>query len=107
MILSRGLRIGFANGKVLREWPLLAPWRDGAVLSGTVDVLVRCAEGVWVFDHKSGAVDGCDFDAAFRSHYSQIRAYVDMLESQQLTVLGAGIHWVRHGVVSLMAFQED
>jgi ATP-dependent helicase/nuclease subunit A len=47
----------FAPEAVLREWPVLAVNAEGSVISGTADLVVRTAEGLWIIDHKSDQVE--------------------------------------------------
>jgi ATP-dependent exoDNAse (exonuclease V) beta subunit len=89
----------FTPVAVRREWPMLAALPDGSILSGTADVVVETAEGVWILDHKSDAVE--DPVAAFAKYASQLGAYATALSAEGRTVLGTGIHWIRRGEVTL------
>lgn len=89
----------FGASSVLREWPLLALGDDGAVISGTADLVVETAEGTWVIDHKSDRKT--DSVGAFHVYQPQLEAYAAMLERAGRTVIGVGVHWIRRGEVVL------
>jgi ATP-dependent helicase/nuclease subunit A len=89
----------FAPVAVRREWPMLAALPDGSILSGTADVVVETAEGVWILDHKSDDVE--DPVAAFAKYAPQLGAYATALSAEGRVVLGIGIHWIRRGEVTV------
>ncbi len=85
---------GFHN-----EVPILGTTEQGAVVSGSIDLLVESDEGVWIIDHKTDKVK--DFDEGFRLHYPQLEAYA-RFASLDKPLLGVGINWVRYGKLSLL-----
>ena len=82
---------------IRREWPLLAMGDDGAVMSGTADLVVETPGGTWVIDHKSDRVS--DPREAMLLYFPQLEAYADMLERAGHTVVGVGVNWIRRGEV--------
>lgn len=92
------LSASFQAEAVLREWPLLMVDVNGSVISGTADLIVQTAKGVWILDHKSDRTD--DPAAAFQKYRRQLGAYAQALAAQQTKVLGVGIHWIRRGEVT-------
>ncbi|MDE0105507.1 MAG: UvrD-helicase domain-containing protein [Bryobacterales bacterium] len=96
---------GWLNGslqprEVLREWPVLTLDPTGTVISGTVDVLVRCDGGWWIVDHKSDKV--ADPEGEMGRYADQLEAYSKALTAAGEHVLGAGINWIRRGQVFWM-----
>ena len=89
----------FAGGTVRREWPLLALDEYGSVVSGTADLVVETADGVWVIDHKSDQV--VDPLASFVGYLPQLEAYAQALAQQGFVVLGVAVNWMRRGEVTL------
>lgn len=88
-----------------REWPVLCLRDDGSVLSGTIDLVVRRGDEVWIIDHKSDQLHTrC---AGLGSYLGQLSAYAQALTSQGLTVRGIGINWTRYGEVELMEIAEQ
>jgi ATP-dependent exoDNAse (exonuclease V) beta subunit len=84
---------------VLREWPLLALDAQGTVVSGTADLIVNTAAGVWVIDHKSDQTE--DPVQTFRGYQAQLESYAMALAGEGRTVLGIAINWIRRGEVVL------
>lgn len=84
---------------VLREQPILALDEQGTVVSGTADLIVETAEGIWVIDHKSDQVD--DPETAFINYRPQLESYANALTNAGKQVLGTGINWIRRGEVVL------
>lgn len=80
---------------VLRELPLLALDPHGSVVSGTADLVINTADGVWIIDHKSDQID--DPVTAFSHYEPQLMSYASVLRAAGATVLGLGIHWIRRG----------
>ncbi len=89
----------FARQAVLREWPVLAIDAKGSVVSGTADLVVHTAEGLWIIDHKSDQVE--DPAQAFAIYAPQLAAYAAALEVEGQRVLGVGVNCVRRGVVMI------
>lgn len=89
----------FDGAEILREWPILALRNDGSVLSGTIDLLFRRGQDVWVLDHKSDQID--DRAAAMQRYSNQLHAYASALRMQGYVVCGVGINWIRSGEVDL------
>lgn len=92
------LQARFQPETVLREWPLLSLSPEGSVVSGTADLIVRTAEGVWIIDHKSDQVE--DPAQVFAVYAPQLAAYATALEAEGQRVLGVAINWLRRGVVT-------
>ena len=90
---------------VLREWPLLTVDASGSVISGTADLIVETAEGVWVLDHKSDRTD--DPSARFQHYRRQLDSYARAFSRQGTNVLGVGIHWIRRGEVTWRAGERS
>ncbi|MAT49763.1 MAG: DNA helicase UvrD [Porticoccaceae bacterium] len=86
---------------VSRELPLLGLDQQGSVVSGTADLVVETADGVWILDHKSDQVD--EPTLAFLPYRPQLMAYAAALKAVGATVKGVGIHWIRRGEVVLEA----
>jgi ATP-dependent helicase/nuclease subunit A len=93
------LAVAFAGGVIRREWPLLALDEHGSVVSGTADLVVETADGVWVIDHKSDQV--VDPRVSFVGYLPQLEAYAQALEKQGRVVRGVAINWMRRGEVTL------
>lgn len=99
------LATGLGAESVLREWPLLALDERGSVVSGTADLVVETADGVWVIDHKSDQVEHPA--EAFGRYQAQLEAYARILAGEGRTVLGVGINWIRRGEVVLRRLGTD
>ena len=89
----------FKPTSVQREWPLLhvdarAPWCRGWRIS-----IVHTADGAWIVDHKSDAIE--DPVQAFLKYESQLQAYADAIAATGTPVAGVAVHWVRRGEVVL------
>lgn len=84
---------------IRREWPLMAMGDDGAVMSGTADLVIETPSGTWVIDHKSDRIGNPE--AAMLSYLPQLEAYAGMLERGGHTVAGVGVNWIRRGEVVL------
>ena len=88
---------------VLREWPLLMLNEQGSVVSGTVDLIVKTRDGVWVIDHKSDQIE--DPVQAFPGYQAQLEAYAAALAVEGQTVQGIAINWIRRSEVVLKRFE--
>jgi ATP-dependent exoDNAse (exonuclease V) beta subunit len=88
--------------RVMREVPLLGLDARGSVVSGVLDLLVECAGGYWVLDHKSDVTD--DRGARFGVYLPQLRSYAALVRKAfpGKPVIGVGIHWITYGTVSLL-----
>ncbi len=89
----------FDGNSVLREQPILALDDQGSVVSGTTDLIVETAAGIWVIDHKSDQVD--DPGVVFMNYRPQLESYANCLTNAGKKVLGTGINWIRRGEVVL------
>lgn len=89
----------FSATTVHRELPLLGIDQNGSVVSGTVDLVLETAGGVWIIDHKSDQVQ--EPELAFNSYRPQLECYAELLQSMGHNVLGLGINWIRRGSVVL------
>lgn len=69
----------------------------GTVISGMADLIVQTAQGAWIVDHKSDAVD--EPVAAFAKYEGQLRAYRQAVEAAGTPIAGVAVHWVRRGEV--------
>jgi hypothetical protein len=67
-------------------------------------LMVHTANGVWIVDHKSDAVE--DPVAAFAKYEPQLAAYRQALEAQGVCVAGVGVNWVRRGEVVVKRLVE-
>ena len=88
-----------------REWPVLCLRDDGSVLSGTIDLVVRRGDDVWIIDHKSDQLT--DRAEGLGRYIEQLSAYAQALTSQGLTVRGVGVNWIRYGDVEMMGLVGD
>jgi ATP-dependent exoDNAse (exonuclease V) beta subunit len=96
----------FEPTSVQREWPLLHVDPQGTVVSGMADLIVHTAEGAWIIDHKSDAIE--DPVLGFMKYELQLQAYREALAASGVTVAGVAVHWVRRGeVVMKPARVED
>ena len=93
----------FHGTLVLRERPTLALDEQGTVVSGTADLIVETAEGLWVIDHKSDQVD--DPALAFEGYRAQLESYAVALSKEGNTVLGIAINWTGCGEVVMQRLQ--
>jgi ATP-dependent exoDNAse (exonuclease V) beta subunit len=82
---------------VQREWPLLHVDPQGTVVSGMADLIVHTAQGAWIVDHKSDAIE--DPVLAFMKYEAQLQAYADAIAATGTPVAGVAVHWVRGGEV--------
>jgi ATP-dependent exoDNAse (exonuclease V) beta subunit len=80
------------------ELPILGMTGQGAVVSGSIDLLMETDNGYWIIDHKTDTVS--DFDEQFVSHNKQLEAYAQFVKLDK-PLLGVGINWVRNGKISL------
>jgi hypothetical protein len=87
----------FQPVSVQREWPLLCVDPQGTVVSGMADLIVHTAEGAWIVDHKSDAIE--DPVQGFIKYERQLGAYAQALACGGTTVAGIAINWVRRGEV--------
>lgn len=99
------LKQRFPGATLLREWPVLACDQRGSVVSGTADLIVQTADGVWIIDHKSDRTD--DPVAGFAAYQPQLQAYAEALAGEGSDVQGIAIHWIRRGEVVLQALVEE
>jgi len=82
---------------VQREWPLLSVDAAGTVVSGMADLIVHTAQGAWIVDHKSDAID--DPLQGFLKYEGQLQAYAQAVEAAGTRVAGTAINWIRRGEV--------
>jgi ATP-dependent exoDNAse (exonuclease V) beta subunit len=94
----------FPGAAVRREWPVLCVDDAGTVVNGTIDLVVETADGVWILDHKSDAIE--DPLAGFGRYEQQLAAYRLALAAGGATIAGIGIHWAGRGEVTLRAAQR-
>ena len=87
----------FKPTSVQREWPLLGIDARGTVVSGMADLIVYTAEGAWIIDHKSDAIE--DPVRAFLKYELQLQAYADAVAATGTKVAGVAVHWIRRGEV--------
>ena len=78
----------FKPESVQREWPLLHVDAAGTVVSGMADLIVHTAEGAWIVDHKSDAIE--DPVQAFLKYELQLQAYADAIAATGTTCRGCG-----------------
>ena len=90
----------FQPDAVKREWQLLGLNDKKCVMTGIADVLIEVPGGVWLIDHKSDDFKPKNLIKQAQKHRGQIQDYCDMLEQNNKKVLGAGIHWIRHGAIT-------
>ena len=76
----------------------------GTVVSGMADLIVHTAQGAWIVDHKSDAIE--DPVQAFVKYEGQLRAYADAVAATGTTVAGVAVHWVRSGEVVMRRSDE-
>ena len=98
---DRWLGNRFAPLSVRRELPILGLDEKGSVISGTLDLLVETADGYWILDHKSDALD--DKAERFSVYRPQLACYAEVIQKAfpEKPVLGTGIHWISLGAVTL------
>ncbi|MCY4264065.1 MAG: hypothetical protein OXE78_04330, partial [Gammaproteobacteria bacterium] len=89
----------FATSTSHRELPLLGLDDNGSVVSGTADLILQTAKGVWIIDHKSDQID--DPEHTFIHYRPQLECYSKLLHSMGHKVLGIGINWIRRGEIVL------
>ena len=89
----------FKPTSVQREWPLLHVDAQGTVVSGMADLIVHTADGAWIVDHKSDAIE--DPVQAFLKYELQLQAYADAVAATGTPVAGVAVHWVRTGEVAM------
>lgn len=87
----------FKSESVQREWPLLHVDAAGTVVSGMADLIVHTADGAWIVDHKSDAIE--DPVQAFLKYELQLQAYADAIAATGTRVAGVAVHWIRRGEV--------
>ena len=95
------LKTTWPNAEFFREWPVLARRDDGAVVTGAIDVLVRCGDDAWVIDHKSDQIEAGNGTAA--KYRAQLEAYGMCLDTLGMRVRGLGINWIRTGQVLFLS----
>ena len=93
---------------IMREWPLLVHDHDsgGSIMSGKADVVIDTSDGMLVLDHKSDLFKEEERIERIQGYRGQMKAYVDMLDSQGKKVLGVGIHWIRRGEISWLQVHD-
>ena len=96
------LALYFDSKSVMREWPILTLDEEGAVVSGTADLIVETPQGFWVIDHKSDQSD--DPVQSFAGYQPQLASYAAALADEGKTVLGIAINWTRRGEVVLQRY---
>ena len=69
--------------------------RQGTVVSGMADLIVHTADGAWIVDHKSDAIE--DPVQAFLKYEVQLQAYADAIAATGTPVAGVAVHWVQEG----------
>lgn len=89
----------FSATAIHRELPLLGMDKNGSVVSGTADLVLETADGVWIIDHKSDQIQNAEL--AFAQYRPQLACYSNLLQSMGYQVLGFGINWIRRGEVML------
>jgi hypothetical protein len=95
----------FPGATLRREWPVLCLDDAGTVVSGTIDLVVETADGAWILDHKSDAVE--DPLRGYGDYDRQLEAYALALARAGLDIAGTGIHWTRRGEVVLRGREVD
>jgi ATP-dependent exoDNAse (exonuclease V) beta subunit len=85
------------------ELPILGLTDHGAVVSGSIDLLVETDDGYWIIDHKTDTVS--NFDAQFASHYGQLKTYAQFAQLDK-PLLGVGINWVRYAKIGLLQTEK-
>ena len=96
------LALYFDSKSVMREWPILTLDEEGAVVSGTADLIVETPQGFWVIDHKTDQSD--DPVQSFAGYQPQLASYAAALADEGKTVLGIAINWTRRGEVVLQRY---
>ncbi len=95
------LQTKWSPTEIRREWPLLYVDAAGTVVSGTADLVVETAQGAWVLDYKSDAVE--DPIQGFAKYLGQLEAYAATFRAMGAKVAGVGIYWIRRGEVVMQA----
>jgi ATP-dependent exoDNAse (exonuclease V) beta subunit len=93
------LQARIAPVEIMREWPFVAQDDAGTVWSGTIDCLVKTAEGWWIIDHKTEG--GGDAGAAVERHWPQLDSYRATLEAMGMRVVGVVVNLVIEGKVGV------
>lgn len=76
------------------ETPVTAPRADGGQWTGTIDLLLRVADGQAVLiDHKSVPMGESGWEEKATEFTGQLRAYQQALESTGLSIVGAYVHF--------------
>jgi hypothetical protein len=63
------------------------------------DLIVHTAQGAWIVDHKSDAID--DPVQGFLKYEGQLQAYAEAVAAAGMPVAGVAVHWIRRGEVVL------
>jgi hypothetical protein len=61
------------------------------------DLIVHTAQGAWIVDHKSDAID--EPVLRFMKYELQLQAYREALAATGVRVAGVAVHWIRRGQV--------
>lgn len=81
------------------ELPILTQNAAGQTISGSIDLLVESEQGYWIVDHKT------DRQIQPQKHLHQLRHYADNLTLDK-PIIGLGMNWIRHGVLTLHTFPK-
>jgi ATP-dependent helicase/nuclease subunit A len=74
------LKARWPNAKATVEVPITRVLKNGQVLSGRIDLLLRTDDGWILFDHKSGAQNSSQWDNLAANYGGQLAAYSEAIE---------------------------
>lgn len=86
---------------LLFEQPVHVTHPDGSETLGTIDLIARGQDSLWIIDHKTGKATGPE--ERFLSYWPQLSAYAEAAHlafGQKVT--GVAIHWMEEGKLSVL-----
>ena len=91
----------FPEAQWLTEVPVTAARADGGQWNGTLDLMLKLLDGTFVIiDHKSAPIQRQYCEAKAATYTGQVRAYKEMLHSDERPVMSSWIHFPMAGVVA-------
>jgi len=91
----------FPEAQWLTEIPVTAARAEGGQWNGTLDLMLKLLDGTFVIiDHKSAPIQRQYCEAKAATYTGQVRAYKEMLHSDERPVMSSWIHFPMAGVVA-------
>ncbi len=79
--VRRWLKARWPNAKAAVEVPITRALKNGQVLTGRIDLLLKTDEGWILLDHKSGAQNRSQWDTLAANYGGQLAAYSEAIEA--------------------------